>query len=71
MTHDERSGLAVGKARGDGRGGVVLCYARDGGPLVGLWAAQPCWLPELTHGVQLVMKRAEAPIYKLFAGKAR
>ena len=65
MTHDERSGLAVGKARGDGRGGVVLCYARDGGQL------NPVGSLSNTHGVQLVMERAEAPIYKLFAGKAR
>ena len=53
MTHDERSGLAVGNVR------VI-------GGVVGLWA-----LRALTHGVQLVMERAEAPIYKLFAGKAR
>ena len=44
-------------------GGVVGSSGTDVG--------QPCWLPELTHGVQLVMERAEAAIYKLFAGKAR
>ena len=60
MTHDERSGLGVGKARGDGRGGPLSTSGTVG-------RGQPCWLPELTHGAVGDGK----PLFtKLFAGKA-